>query len=127
MLRLFRGTCEAIRAMHDYRAPVASSSSAQHPQRQQRRDEQQRHSDDDERFPHPEGDAEGGYSYDGADVPLVTKHRVEDEGDVIFEGDQDLSSNGGNTELVPYAHRDIKPGYVCLVYCSSQRWLTRMP
>ncbi|KAI4525978.1 Pkinase-domain-containing protein [Schizophyllum commune Loenen D] len=114
MLRLFRGTCEAIRAMHDYRAPVASSSSAQQQQRQQRRDEQQRHSDDDERFPHPEGDAEGGYSYDGADVPLVTKHRVEDEGDVIFEGDQDLSSNGGNTELVPYAHRDIKPGNVMI-------------
>ncbi|KAI5833720.1 Pkinase-domain-containing protein [Schizophyllum commune Tattone D] len=114
MLRLFRGTCEAIRAMHDYRAPVASSSSAQQQQRQQRRDEQQRHSDDDERFPHPEGDAEGGYSYDGADVPLVTKHRVEEEGDVIFEGDQDLSNNGGNTELVPYAHRDIKPGNVMI-------------
>ncbi|KAL1739950.1 kinase-like domain-containing protein [Schizophyllum fasciatum] len=114
MLRLFRGTCEAIRAMHDYRAPSASgSASASSSRRQQQRD-QQRHSDDDERFPHPEGDADGGYSYDGADVPLVTKHRVEEEGDVIFDGDQDLPNHGGNTELVPYAHRDIKPGNVMI-------------
>ena len=28
MLRYFKGTCEAIRAMHDYHAPVGSSSRA---------------------------------------------------------------------------------------------------
>lgn len=73
-------------------------------------------------FPHPEGDAEGGYSYGAAvNVPLITKHRVEDDGDVVFDGDEELSkiqhhSNGnadlGKTVLVPYAHRDLKPGYV---------------
>ena len=77
--------------------------------------------DDDDMLPHPEGDGEGGYSYgagDGASIPLVAKHAVEDEGDVVFDGDEELANHGmsnGNTdpsqtELVPYAHRDLKPG-----------------
>ena len=68
-----------------------------------------------------EGDGEGGYSYgagDGASIPLVAKHAVEDEGDVVFDGDEELANHGmsnGNTdpsqtELVLYAHRDLKPG-----------------
>jgi serine/threonine kinase 16 len=71
MVRLFKGTCEAIRAMRTYRAPVGatlpkggnagSSYAAAAKQKQQQR--QQQH-DDDERFPQPEGDGEGGYSYD---------------------------------------------------------------
>ena len=78
--------------------------------------------DEDDMLPHPEGDGDGGYSYgagDGSSIPLVTKHAVEDEGDVIFDGDEELVNHGlsnGNadssqTELVPYAHRDLKPGY----------------
>lgn len=81
--------------------------------------ERHSHSDDeDERFPQPEGDAEGGYSYDtndtSASVPLVTRQKVEDEGEVVFDGDEEAaeavvdSSSGG--EIVPYAHRDLKPG-----------------
>lgn len=123
MVRLFKGTCEAVRAMHTYRAPVgptANSNATVPPASSSRRQEESsgRHSDDDERFPQAEGDGEGGYSYDGGvNVPLVTKHRVEDEGDVVFDGDEELSKlqeNGDGdsrkTEVVPYAHRDLKPG-----------------
>ncbi|KAG6887459.1 hypothetical protein C0992_012201, partial [Termitomyces sp. T32_za158] len=121
ILSLFRGTCLAIRAMHGYRARPSESQSAQangsprHPQPVPQR----RHSDDDERFPQPEDDGEGGFSYDaGVTVPLVTKHRVEEEGDVVFDGDQELARTqeacDGESELVPYAHRDIKPGNVMI-------------
>ena len=68
-----------------------------------------------EMFPHPEGDAEGGYSYgpgsrslNSANVPLVSRQDP-DDGDVIFDGDPDTVQDGSG-ELVPYAHRDLKPG-----------------
>lgn len=136
MLRYFKGTCEAIRAMHDYRAAVGSStdpfpsrtnqsSSARHAPSLPN---SPRHSEDDEddgMFPHPEGDGEGGYSYhgpgSGANVPLMSKNRPS-EHETIFDGDEELDrvqhgANGnaapGETELVPYAHRDLKPGCVC--------------
>jgi serine/threonine kinase 16 len=133
MVRLFKGTCQAVRAMHDYHAPINPSSSStsrgnqsqvQAARREQ--DEENRHNseNEDEMFPHPEGDAEGGYSYGPAvNVPLITKHRVEDEGEVVFDGDEELSKNQqdsdgivepGKTELVPYAHRDLKPGNVMI-------------
>ncbi|KAJ7455215.1 other/NAK protein kinase [Mycena galericulata] len=126
MVRLFKGTCEAVRAMHTYRAPVgatvpnsntgSSAAAAARKQQQQHDDE-----DDDERFPQPEGDGEDGYSYGSASVPLVTRRRVE-EGDTVFDGDEELSrihdrtqQNGtGATELVPYAHRDLKPGNIMI-------------
>ncbi|KAJ7261724.1 other/NAK protein kinase [Mycena haematopus] len=126
MVRLFKGTCEAIRAMHTYRAPIganlpkgsAGSSSApkQKQQRQQHHDDDE---DDDERFPQPEGDGEGGYSYESASVPLMTRKRVE-EGDTVFPGDEELgriqeqAQHTGATELVPYAHRDLKPGNIMI-------------
>jgi serine/threonine kinase 16 len=66
-------------------------------------------------FPHPEGDADGGYSYgpsphadNSASVPLVSRQGL-DDGDVIFDGEQDTVQDGSG-ELVPYAHRDLKPG-----------------
>lgn len=147
MLRLFRGTCEAVKAMHTYRAPLASSSSSAQqrhhaapsresiPASARPRTKQNggsrgpvSHNDeddeDDDMLPQPEGDGDGGYSYGadgGASIPLVTKHAVEDEGDVVFDGDEELAHHGLNngdadpsqTEVVPYAHRDLKPGYVC--------------
>jgi serine/threonine kinase 16 len=71
--------------------------------------------DENEMFPHPEGDAEGGYSYgagpralSSANVPLVSRQDL-DDGDVIFDGDPDTVQDGTG-ELVPYAHRDLKPG-----------------
>ncbi|KAF4571529.1 putative PKS/NRPS-like protein biosynthetic cluster [Pleurotus pulmonarius] len=121
MVRLFKGTCEAIRAMHDYRAPIRSTSNANPAAGSSSRNQQEasgRHSDDDERFPQPEGDAEGGYSYDGASVPLVTRQRIEEQGDVVFDGDEEAQHNGtadpSKTEHVPYAHRDLKPGNVMI-------------
>ncbi|RPD61209.1 Pkinase-domain-containing protein [Lentinus tigrinus ALCF2SS1-7] len=136
MLRYFKGTCEAIRAMHDYRAPIGSksepfpsranqSSSARHAPSLPN---SPRHSEDeDEMFPHPEGDGDGGYSYhgpgSGANVPLMTRDRPE-EHETIFDGDEELNriqhegANGnaqpGQTELVPYAHRDLKPGNIMI-------------
>jgi serine/threonine kinase 16 len=78
--------------------------------------------DNDERFPQAEGDAEGGYSYDGSgigsSVPLVTKHRAEEnelDGDIVFDGDEELQQQqqaNSTLAVVPYAHRDLKPGYV---------------
>ncbi|KAI0635797.1 Pkinase-domain-containing protein [Trametes polyzona] len=134
MLHYFKGTCEAIRAMHDYRAPVGSKTDA-FPSRENhsssaRRSPSQspRHSveEEDEMFPHPEGDADGGYSYHGpgssANVPLMSKNRPQD--DLVFDGDEELTrmqhegANGnassGQTELVPYAHRDLKPGNIMI-------------
>lgn len=117
MLRMFKGTCEAVRAMHDFRAttgPPQQSQSNGGPSRQEQANSG-RHSDDDERFPQPEGDGDGGYSYDtSVNVPLVTKHRIEEEGDVVFDGDEELAEHGNSEnagkEVVPYAHRDLKPG-----------------
>ncbi|KAI0058681.1 Pkinase-domain-containing protein [Artomyces pyxidatus] len=127
ILRLFKGTCEAVRAMHTYRAPVSSGSSSHHSTPPSRQAQEEHDEDDDEMFPHPEGDAEGGYSYGGAggrkgedaavSVPLVTKQR-EEEGDVIFDGDENSTGNSnsgsGTGEVVPYAHRDLKPGNVMI-------------
>ncbi|GJE94777.1 Pkinase-domain-containing protein [Phanerochaete sordida] len=140
MLRMFKGTCEAVRAMHDYRAPIASrsnprvsrenqsSSANRRPQPPRNVHADNGHSDDedDAMLPQPEGDADGGYSYHGpargSSVPLMS--RSPDEGEAIFDGDEELAriqqsgvENGaaaGETELVPYAHRDLKPGNVMI-------------
>ena len=124
ILRIFKGTCEAIRAMHDYHTTTGAQAQSRTPAtagpaRSSSRGQTsvEHHSDDeegDELFPHPEGDGEGGYSYKSSvNVPLVTK-RHEEEGETVFDGDEELPpSNDGQTgksEHVPYAHRDIKPG-----------------
>jgi serine/threonine kinase 16 len=115
LLRFFKGTCEAVRAMHTYRSPKPSpGSSSSQPPPGPGIDDGHEESDN---FPHPEGDAEGGYSYehgprtiDAARVPLVARNAPHlDDGDVIFDDDQDTAQNGSG-ELVPYAHRDLKPG-----------------
>ncbi|KAF7327977.1 Pkinase-domain-containing protein [Mycena kentingensis (nom. inval.)] len=131
MVRLFKGTCEAIRAMHTYRAPIgasvpntnAGSSRSRAPEPRQNLPRPAHHGDDDEdddddedhRFPQPDGDEDGGFSYDGASVPLVTRKRVA-QGDTVFEGDEELEqvAHSGETELVPYAHRDLKPGNIMI-------------
>ena len=136
MLRYFKGTCEAIRAMHSYLAPVGSQSTSRANQSSSARHAPSnpgtpRHSVDEEdaMFPQPEGDAEGGYSYHGASsvnsrAPLASMNGPgeDHEHEPLFDGDEELeriqhqSTNGngaqGQTELVPYAHRDLKPGYV---------------
>ncbi|KAF9560723.1 other/NAK protein kinase [Agrocybe pediades] len=131
MVRLFRGTCLAVRAMHEYRPTTpasavkaarasgsrANGSAGAGPSRAQDHLDE----DHDERFPQAEGDAEGGYSYDGrsaATVPLVTRHRPEeDEGEVVFDGDEEVEhelQQGHRLEVVPYAHRDLKPGNIMI-------------
>jgi serine/threonine kinase 16 len=117
-LRLFKGTCEAVRAMHHYRSPKASSAT---PSPRPPRPSGSGSDDDDheetDMFPQPEGDSEGGYSYgpgaskpDASRVPLVSSEPL-DDADVIFDDDQDpATAQNGSGELVPYAHRDLKPG-----------------
>lgn len=93
MVRLFKGTCEAVRAMHDFQAVVpanatgraraaghstTSSTSTIRPGDFQRPKmaihtigaDDEEEPDDDQSFPQPDGDADGGFSYGGA-VPLV--------------------------------------------------------
>ncbi|KAI0029348.1 Pkinase-domain-containing protein [Vararia minispora EC-137] len=113
ILQLFKGTCEAVRAMHTYRTPVRGSTTLPAAVRQ-----------DDERHDavllHREDDPEGGYSYEDVDaavsVPLVAKQQAQTD-DVVFDGDQELltGANGPAAgDIVPYAHRDLKPGNVML-------------
>jgi serine/threonine kinase 16 len=116
LLRLFKGTCEAVRAMHTYRSekPTSGPSSSPQPPSGPRSDDDE---EENNMFPHPEGDAEGGYSYgpgarapDAMRVPLVSRQSL-DDGDVIFDGGRDTPPpQSGSGELVPYAHRDLKPG-----------------
>ncbi|CCM04252.1 uncharacterized protein FIBRA_06419 [Fibroporia radiculosa] len=122
MLRLFKGTCEAVRAMHDYHTPLASSSDP-FPSR-----ENQSSAAHDDISRRPSLDEEGGYhdnaSTNGSSVPLMSAHRPVDEREPIFGGDEDLAriqqngasenAQGGQAELVPYAHRDLKPGNVMI-------------
>ena len=133
MVRLFKGTCEAVRAMHHYRAPMgpqqSSSGSGQPSTRRQPPEDSGRHSDDDERFPQAEGDGEDGYSYQSSSIPLVSRHQAAEDADVIFEDHEDASQveqgNGdpSKTEHVPYAHRDLKPGYAYSICSPSSAFL----
>lgn len=125
IVRIFKGTCEAVRAMHDYHTtagspPQTSSSRMPAPSSSRPQPSNDHHSDDeegDELLPHPEQDGEGGYS--SVNVPLMTKRRVDNEGDVVFDGDEEVlkiqhlengNTEPGKSEHVPYAHRDLKPG-----------------
>jgi serine/threonine kinase 16 len=116
LLYLFKGTCEAVRAMHHYRsAKRFSPGSSSEPQPRPASGSDDGHEEND-MFPQPEGDAEGGYSYmpgasrpDASRVPLVSS-QPHDDGDVIFDDEQDATAQSGSGELVPYAHRDLKPG-----------------
>ncbi|KAF8703626.1 hypothetical protein AX14_014187 [Amanita brunnescens Koide BX004] len=113
ILRLFKGTCEAVRAMHDYRAPLhprkanpssaipasalptSTSVSGSRPSRSKGKrhaGDEDDEEDNDERFPQPEGDGEDGYSYDKDEskVPLVTRTN---SNDVVFDGDEELQQS----------------------------------
>ena len=142
-MRLFKGACLAVRAMHDYRAVKNSNSNGMGTQSTPTLSQPESgpsaggEDDDDEpdvELPEPEGDSEGGYSYGGASMPLVPRNKKgkgKDRGiDVVFDGDEELERlnarpapvsgapdhlpPGTKNELVPYAHRDIKPGNIML-------------
>ncbi|OBZ72390.1 Serine/threonine-protein kinase ENV7 [Grifola frondosa] len=112
MLRLFKGTCEAIRAMHDYRAPIGSRS---------------------EPFPSREDQSSSARPRDVTPgiqrmkkCSLIRKETLRNNpnNEVVFDGDEELSqmqhsganghSDPSQTELVPFAHRDMKPGNVMI-------------
>lgn len=148
MVKLFKGTCEAIRAMHDYQAPVGSQSrqnakAVSRPNVRRLSGEQQsnslpqpeHHSDDedDEGFPQAHGDGEGGYSYHNSGaIPLSNKLPSkkgrgaggEEESRLMYGDPSDLEvhrsspatapGGSGDTELFPFAHRDMKPGNVMI-------------
>ena len=143
MIRLFKGTCLAVQAMHDYRTVINHKSNSlgtqSTPGLAQPDSGPSGGGEDDEEeadieFPEPEGDVEGGYSYgSGASLPLVSRNKKrkgkDREVDVLFDGDEELERlnaqaapeigpsdlpPGTKTELVPYAHRDIKPGNIML-------------
>ena len=104
-----------MRAMHTYRSGKPSSGPSSSSQPLPSGPGSDDDHEENDAFPQPEGDGEGGYSYapgarmpDASSVPLVGR-RPFDNGDVIFDGDQDTAQNGSG-ELVPYAHRDLKPG-----------------
>ncbi|EJU04981.1 Pkinase-domain-containing protein, partial [Dacryopinax primogenitus] len=126
MCRLFRGACLGVRAMHDYHPtketlppagapPGPSTQVIPHPA------ENGHHEHDADEGDEHEGQ---GFAYDTRDsVPLMIRRTVDDEGDVVFDGDQELRNeatngapeNGEPVEqgaVVPYAHRDIKPGNI---------------
>lgn len=131
MVLYFKGTCEAVRAMHDHKeaVPIDGGSSTGRPGRSGAGHEDDgEEPEDDHALPAPDGDEEGGFSYGGA-VPLVPRQKKKSGGKtkrVAFEGDEELerltsdaapegptttAPPGTKMQHVPYAHRDIKPGY----------------
>jgi len=117
IVRIFRGTCEAVRALHDYHTASGSQTRPHPPSRQSSTSHLNDHHSDDEEgdglLSHPEGNGDS-----SVNVPLVRKHRVDVDDDVF--GDDEVSKipdgnpEPGKNELVPYAHRDIKPGNVMI-------------
>jgi len=98
--------------MHEYR-PTSARSAVRPNQPVSKSTD---HDDeDDARFPQPEGDSEGGFSYDGPSAPLMGKRR---DIDVVFDGDEESElphpNEGPALDIVPYAHRDLKPGNVMI-------------
>jgi serine/threonine kinase 16 len=106
MLRYFKGTCEAVRAMHTYKPakPALGSSSAPVPSNGELMDHH--------------GDTEN----DGASIPLVAKQHAE-QGEAIFQGDdedeEEEDDDDDDAGIVPYAHRDLKPAFVFFSISSS--------
>ncbi|KIY64992.1 Pkinase-domain-containing protein [Cylindrobasidium torrendii FP15055 ss-10] len=103
MVRLFKGTCEAIRAMHGYQPGPSGNGT---PSSSSRTGPRRRNSEDDDG--HHQQETEGSVT-----APLI--NRSGDEPEVVFDGDEELvhePHSGG--EVVPYAHRDIKPGNVMI-------------
>ncbi|KAF9511833.1 hypothetical protein BS47DRAFT_1467771, partial [Hydnum rufescens UP504] len=125
ILRLFRGTCLAVRAMHTYRSSKASSS-PNRPTRTiappSRGPLPHLHDDNDgghDAHPHPDDEGEGeGFTYAGSNILLSTRTRKMETrpADVIFEHDELVPAEAPlvEGELIPFAHRDLKPANVMI-------------
>ncbi|KAJ3864007.1 other/NAK protein kinase [Lentinula novae-zelandiae] len=129
MIKLFKGTCEAVRAMHEWRpakgAKKGNTTNEARSNAHQNGAQTNAGGDDedeDHRFPEPEGDAEGGYSYGPSSrgTGLMGSQADDRGGEALFDGDEDVAGIDGEGgageqgEIVPYAHRDIKPGNVMI-------------
>ncbi|KZV96554.1 Pkinase-domain-containing protein [Exidia glandulosa HHB12029] len=107
MVNIFRGTCEAVKAMHQHRAKARKGG--------KRQEEQQEHEQEEQGLPEPEGDAEGGFSYHApSSSSRARQMRSAPQAEVVFEADDEPAAEGEESELHPWAHRDIKPANVML-------------
>ncbi|KAH8824288.1 Pkinase-domain-containing protein [Flagelloscypha sp. PMI_526] len=110
MLRLFKGTCEGVRAMHEYHLPSSSSGSSS--RQQQSSSGHNRLSGEGSR-PQDDDDDE----HEGDSVPLMgMDSRPKGDGDdgPLRKGDLERPPQGKAGDLCAYAHRDIKPGNVMI-------------
>lgn len=135
MLRIFRGTCEAVRAMHRYRLPsipLTKGSNASndngrtpspaYPPKPKLTIDSTFHDDtNDDEVPSGRLVATGSSTTLDSAVPLLRTQLEGGEGvalednEVVFDGDEELGGASGaqaraTGEIIPYAHRDIKPG-----------------
>lgn len=97
-------TSRSVRAMHRYRLPaVPFTAASTYPPRPG--------GFQDDPTAAAAGDALSTRTMDSA-VPLM---QTDDDAEVVFDGDEELrrdkgKQRAGEGELIPYAHRDIKPG-----------------
>ncbi|KAH7098475.1 other/NAK protein kinase [Auriculariales sp. MPI-PUGE-AT-0066] len=113
MVVLFRGTCDAVRAMHHFRATVRRGARPLEPV-----PEEEQHDDDDDggsNLPAPEGDADGGFSYHAAqplrNAPSSRRARRQDTRE---ESSDEIPESERVFVEQPWAHRDIKPANIML-------------
>ncbi|SPC67541.1 related to Prk1p [Ustilago sp. UG-2017b] len=119
MLQLFLGTCKAVREMHQYRLPnvgvTRRSAGASSTPRMEVTPPQDPFSDSQaaaDEAPLLDGDHdENNASY----PPKPNKGKGRDFSDTVTQPSLDGGIESGSSgELLPYAHRDIKPGNVMI-------------
>lgn len=101
LMVLFRGVCEALRAMHGYRVKGAPGGEGAQRKARRVREEGARADRD------AEEEAEGGRRKKGKQA----RADGDVEAEPLMEGEITMAQEGvGEGELRAYAHRDIKPG-----------------
>ena len=105
MLQLFACACDALKSMHQYVLPHVSVQAGDEDE-----DVNTTHavSTKDDSLLFDAGLSES-YAYPPPE-PMATNAAAS----------KPLSTSSTHAERVPYAHRDVKPGYVCFPVCSSQ-------
>lgn len=102
---LFRGVCEGLKAMHNYRVPTRSG----HVAAKKAKSKARRIREEGARADREAADAHGANDDDDdeAEVPLMGEEEVTMAQDGVADG-----------EIRAYAHRDIKPGMQSLSFIS---------
>jgi len=106
MVQIFRGSCEAVRAMHQHKAVVRRGGPKAPAQAPEDDDDEEEHG-----LPAPEGDAEGGFSYHAAPAPSRAPRRKPSRQAPSAE---DIPESEREEVLQPWAHRDIKPANIMI-------------